>query len=442
MTWESRIIGHGVMDPHELIPNPKNWRTHPKLQEKALEGALEDIGWIQDVIVNERTGKLLDGHLRVELAKKRGEHKIPVVMVDLSEEEEELALITLDPITAMAEADKDMLNDLIERCKTDNQKVKDLLQNIAEKEKLNKIIPHALSDTFIIPPFSILDTRQKYWQERKRQWIDLGISSELGRVDGALKFSDTVRIPRGGIKKEDYNSTSVFDPVLCEIVYKWFSAPNASIIDPFAGGSVRGIVASKLDRKYTGIDLSSKQIEENIIQAEKICESNIPQWIIGDSADIEIKENNYDLLFTCPPYFNLERYSDDERDLSNMNYPEFKKKYENIIKKYCALLNDNRFAAILVSEVRDKNSGRYLNFVSDTISAFINAGLAYYNEGILISPVGSLQLRVGRYFPQSRKLGKTHQNLLVFIKGNPEKATKYCGDIEVSFPEVVDGVGT
>jgi len=136
MTWESRIIGHGVMDPHELIPNPKNWRTHPKLQEKALEGALEDIGWIQDVIVNERTGKLLDGHLRVELAKKRGEHKIPVVMVDLSEEEEELALITLDPITAMAEADKDMLNDLIERCKTDNQKVKDLLQNIAEKEKL------------------------------------------------------------------------------------------------------------------------------------------------------------------------------------------------------------------------------------------------------------------------------------------------------------------
>ncbi|MFA5693595.1 MAG: ParB N-terminal domain-containing protein, partial [Acholeplasmataceae bacterium] len=96
MTWESRIIGHGEMDPHELIPNPKNWRTHPKLQEKALEGALEDIGWIQDVIVNERTGKLLDGHLRVELAKKRGEHKIPVVMVDLSEEEEELALITLD----------------------------------------------------------------------------------------------------------------------------------------------------------------------------------------------------------------------------------------------------------------------------------------------------------------------------------------------------------
>jgi uncharacterized protein with ACT and thioredoxin-like domain len=136
MTWESRIIGHGEMDPHELIPNPKNWRTHPKLQEKALEGALEDIGWIQDVIVNERTGKLLDGHLRVELAKKRGEHKIPVVMVDLSEEEEELALITLDPITAMAEADKDMLNDLIERCKTDNEKVKGLLQSIREKEQL------------------------------------------------------------------------------------------------------------------------------------------------------------------------------------------------------------------------------------------------------------------------------------------------------------------
>jgi hypothetical protein len=148
MTWESRIIGHGEMDPHELIPNPKNWRTHPKLQEKALEGALEDIGWIQDVIVNERTGKLLDGHLRVELAKKRGEHKIPVVMVDLSEEEEALALLTLDPISAMAEADKKQLSSLLEKTTSDNAAIQNLIKSLDEKEVKQK---EFVLEDFIFP---------------------------------------------------------------------------------------------------------------------------------------------------------------------------------------------------------------------------------------------------------------------------------------------------
>ncbi len=134
--WKNRIVGAGTENPKKLTPNPKNWRKHPKNQAQALEGALEEIGWLQDVIINQRTGRLIDGHLRVELAIRNKEKSVPVKYVDLSEEEEEKALITLDPITSMAEADKDILNSLIESCKTDNEKVKALLQDIAEKEKL------------------------------------------------------------------------------------------------------------------------------------------------------------------------------------------------------------------------------------------------------------------------------------------------------------------
>jgi len=135
--WQNRIVGAGTENPKKLTPNPKNWRKHPKNQAQALEGALEEIGWLQDIIINQRTGRLIDGHLRVELAIRNKEKSVPVKYVDLSEEEEEKALITLDPITSMAEADKDILNSLIESCKTDNEKIKALLQEIAEKEKLS-----------------------------------------------------------------------------------------------------------------------------------------------------------------------------------------------------------------------------------------------------------------------------------------------------------------
>lgn len=75
---------------------------------------------------------------------------------------------------------------------------------------------------------------------------------------------------------------------------------------------------------------------------------------------------------------------------------------------------------------------RNSNFVSDTVQAFIDAGLRYYNEAILVSPLGSLPVRVGQQFTKSRKLGKTHQNILMFVKGDPVEAAKFCGDVDVS----------
>jgi len=100
MAWENRIIGSGIENPDELNKNPKNWRVHTRLQTKSMEAILDKIGWVQEVIVNKRTGNLVDGHLRVELASKRKETEIPVKYVDLSEEEEDLVLLTYDPIGA------------------------------------------------------------------------------------------------------------------------------------------------------------------------------------------------------------------------------------------------------------------------------------------------------------------------------------------------------
>lgn len=85
------------------------------------------------------------------------------------------------------------------------------------------------------------------------------------------------------------------------------------------------------------------------------------------------------------------------------------------------MLKDNRFACFVVGEVRDKKTGFYRNFVGDTIQAFVNAGAYYYNEIILVTAIGSLPIRVGKQFQSGRKIGKTHQNILVFYKGDPKE---------------------
>ena len=112
--WQNRIVGEGEVAAGELVAHPQNWRKHPKEQAAQLAAGLGGVGWVQRVIVNRRTGRMLDGHLRAELARRQGEATpVPVVYVDLSEDEERTVLATLDPIAGMAIADEATLAGLV-----------------------------------------------------------------------------------------------------------------------------------------------------------------------------------------------------------------------------------------------------------------------------------------------------------------------------------------
>lgn len=126
--WRNRIAGHGTEAPDQLLANPRNWRIHPKEQQEALAAVLDRVGWVQDVIVNRTTGYVLDGHARVGLAISRGEAAIPVVYVDLDEEEEALMLASLDPLAAMAVTDEEALASLVDGLVTEG----DLAEMLAE----------------------------------------------------------------------------------------------------------------------------------------------------------------------------------------------------------------------------------------------------------------------------------------------------------------------
>lgn len=318
-----------------------------------------------------------------------------------------------------------------------------------------------LSDRFLVPPFSVFDTKQGYWQERKRNWIKLGIKSELGRCEhllfnidcsdenynknnytnsrGAYLGRGSGCTGPGGAEKYGRKSqqTSVFDPVLCEIAYKWFSMPNAKILDPFAGGSVRGLIAGMTGRHYTGIDLSEPQIEANRDQYKEISSRYMgiiePNWICGDSMNVKdlVTRSDFDLLFSCPPYYNLEVYSNKEEDLSyKATYQEFLDNYSEIIKRCVRLLKANSFAIFVVGNLRDKN-GFYYDLVGDTIRAFESSGAYFYNEAIIVSTAGTLPVRAPKQFNSSRKLGKQHQQFLVFYKGDVKQIKDKFGSFEV-----------
>ena len=277
------------------------------------------------------------------------------------------------------------------------------------------VVDEILRDKFIEPPFSVLDRKSGNWQKRKRTWARLGIRSEIGRDAKTFNFDSwLVDKPKNGPMK--FNDTSIFDPALCEVLYHWFVPDGGRILDPFAGGSVRGIVANKLGYKYTGIDIRQEQIESNREQGLEILETNNqPNWYVGDSnVVLNDMTGPFDFVFSCPPYADLEVYSDLDGDISNMKYNDFLMAYREIIDKSCRLLTDGGFACFVVGEVRDRN-GNYIGFVPDTIAAFRDAGLDFYNEAILLNVIASAAMRADGNM-KSKKLVKVHQNVLIFRK--------------------------
>lgn len=291
-----------------------------------------------------------------------------------------------------------------------------------------------LAEDFIIPPFSVLSARDGVWQDRKRRWLSFGIKGEAGRDAASYNTNDW--FAKKGLTGAEKGDTSIFDPVVCELAYRWFCPTGGQIIDPFAGGSVRGIVADILGYGYWGCDLRQEQIDANRAQAAEICDGVGPSWVCGDSLEKMESAPMADFLFSCPPYGDLEKYSDDPRDISTMDYHAFMGAYRRIILRSCERLKQNRFACFVVGDFRNHKTGAYRNFVSDTIESFRQCGLELYNEAILVTAVGSLPIRVGKQFKISRKMGKTHQNILVFVKGDGREAAKACGDLETGYESI------
>lgn len=299
------------------------------------------------------------------------------------------------------------------------------------KEKLD--VPKTiLRDKYLVPPFSILDTSVGAWLQRRNEWERM-IKNRAENVRNVAivkhntPYLNALDYDEGYKGLERNGNTSTFDPFLCEILVKWFSRQGDTIYDPFAGGHVRGAVSSMLGRNYVGVDINPIQIQANNEAWDNICERfntdcfGKPEWVLGSSADFDgMSQFNreYNLLLTCPPYYNLEVYTNDPKDISTCKtYEQFMCEYERIVAVGYDTLADDSFAVIVVEDIRDKDGILY-GFVPDTVNAFKKAGFKYYNELILENRIMSLGVRCPKYFDRSRKVGRHHQNVFVFFKGD------------------------
>ena len=236
------------------------------------------------------------------------------------------------------------------------------------------------------------------------------------------------RTLKDGTRVEDWSKqTSIFDPVLCELAVQNWSPQGGMILDPFAGGSVRGVISSLLGRKYLGCELRVEQVEANRKQGElpMLHGRYKPKWICGDSAvTLQAKMPEFDAILSCPPYGNLEVYSKEPGDISNISsYDEFLKIYSKIIALACGHLRDDSYIVWVVGNYRNKQ-GHINDFVGDTIRAFGACGAALCHEIALLTPIATACQRASSIFGPAAKVVKTHQNVLVFIKGSMENAEK------------------
>lgn len=471
---KSRVLKTEPIKWHQLkFLQSDEFKDLTGLDKEKLKKSILNNSFSQPFYVWEDAGTLycLDGKHRTNILHELSEegHKVPEILPATfihCNDQKEAAKLVLQYSSIYARITQTGLLDFLDAFELPYDDVKfeinlpdfdpisfEVAMNHSEAQS-KEAIKNTLQERFIIPPFSILDSRQGYWQERKKKWHGLGFDSqesredvdlisETGQAPAVYELRNDIRIILGREPSWDevleearkkglhlYSGASIFDPVLCEILYTWFNPANGVIVDPFAGGSVRGIVAGMLNFPYHGIDLRTEQVEANRRQAASINMNILATWYKGNSKDILsiIPHISADFIFSCPPYFDLEQYSEDENDLSNMSWEEFLFTYREIITHTCSLLKEDRFACFVVGEIRDKK-GNYRDFVGETVQAFRDAGMVYYNEMILINVAGSMPIRVGRQFSHYRKVGKTHQNVLVFYKGDPKA-------IKSNFPEI------
>lgn len=421
-----------IAEIKNLRPAEYNPRKRTEHVLKTVRESIKDYGFIQPVIINQhecpecgnRKGVIIGGHRRIDAAKVEGLKEIQVVELNLHLKDEKVANLRFN---AQEEFKKYELATMIEELsrldasvtQTIGLTTKQLYELLfAARYTGNKKVAGILRDKFLIPPFSIFDSKQEYWQRRKKLWIEaLGDMAETR--ESKLAGSEKNLLIMG-----TNSGVSIFDPVVSEVIFSWFIPENGgSILDPFAGSLARGGVAATLGYQYTGIEIRSEQIEANERRLQELGEeiSKRAKYILGDANNLKKlvpEEEKFDLIFTSPPYYDLEIYSDKEADLSaKPSYKEFMEGYERIFAHAAEHLKPNRFIVLEIGDIRDED-GFYRNFIGDNITMFERLGFKLYNEIIYAQMLATAPQRAERNM-HTRKVVKTHQNIMTFYKGDP-----------------------
>lgn len=218
---------------------------------------------------------------------------------------------------------------------------------------------------------------------------------------------------------------SEFNPDLCKFVIQYWSNRGDLILDPFHGWGTRCAIAMQLGRAYMGYDISpttnkdvAEMIREQTLQTKWFgCEIPAYKLLCGDGTLVsEVQQDSVDLIFTCPPYFNIEKYESVKGQLSDIDdYKVFMQKMATAAKRYIEVLKDKKFCVLVVGDWREKGTLRL--FSKDMIDVFCSAGFTLYD--LLIHKLNSAAIVGCGNFDENHFVTKSHEYILVFKKSKP-----------------------
>lgn len=408
----------------DLIPYINN----PRINDNAVDevaGSIAEFGFKNPIIIDE-DNVIIAGHTRLLASKKLNLKEVPTIKVDdLTDAQIKAYRIADNRTGEFADWDFEKLNieledigDLFTGFDHDD------IEAMLSENKYDDFESGSLARDFIIPPVNIFDTRGGDWMKRKREWR--GLIQEKGET------REDVNIYGNNLNK-NLPTVSLLDPVLCEIVYKWFSptVDTPKVFDNFAGDTIFGFVSSCLGAEFTGIELRQEQVDINNARV-KDAELNA-RYICDDGCNVlsHLEENSHDMFFSCPPYFDLEVYSELEDDASNQkSYEDFYKIIDKAFTDAIKILKDDRFAVIVAGDVRDNKTGGYYGFIDDIKQTFKKAGMMEYNNITLINSYGTAGMRA-RNAMKNRKVINVKQSVLVFYKGDTSSIQDNFMEIEI-----------
>lgn len=432
-----------------LKTDPQNPNVMTTREMNALRRSMKKFNYIVPIVIDQND-MIADGEHRRAVAKEYGMQEVPCVVVEMKDDSDRRLLRqTLNQLRGQNDPIKyaDELAVILAAGKLDELEYL-IAEDVSEFKKilsrhkgfdLGLGGPGSLAKRFGVPPFSVLDVTTSTWQNRKREWLNWGIVSEEGRTH--VSYWNTNLIP-------SLPSVSLFDPVLAEISYRWFTPKQRSrILDPFSGGSVRGIVASFLGHEYHGIDIRKEQTDANVKQWERLKarmpdNSPAPTWYAGDSFRLEEtlpqieRDNKFDMLLTSPPYYGQEKYSDDKDDLSNLDYEQFMARYLVIIEKCASVMKEGSFIVWNTSNSRKPEDGEIASITSAMTRKLKSCGFMLASELVLVRAVASLPMMINRQFTKHRTVGSRHEMVMVYFKGNHRDAIPALDERVVDIPAI------
>lgn len=426
------------LNKQDLKPYANNAKIHTGEQIEQIKKSIEEFGF-NDPIAIWHDNEIIEGHGRLLAVMEMDDiEQVPVIRLDdLTEEQRKAYTLVHNKLTMNTDFDIGILdielNDIVD---IDMEQFGfDLSEGdigVIDDEEQG-----SLSDDFIIPPFDVFDARSRRWLDRKLEWNNKIGDTGQARA-GAQAYEQSAFNNKESYKRKGKmpTATSILDPVLSEVVLRWFTPKSGShCFDCFAGDTVFGYVSASLGHNFTGIELRQEQVDFNIDRTKGMtC-----KYICDDGQNVadHVSANSQDLLFSCPPYYDLEVYSDLDNDASNQDsYEDFYKIIDNAFTSAINCLADNRFAVIVCGDIRDKK-GAYYNFPSDIINTFKRNGLVLYNNIKLLTPLGTAQIRARRYM-RGRKVAHVYQDVLVFYKGNIKAIKNEFPEIEVKIDDSED----